>query len=148
MTKSHNIPLITLYYPVSHIVEREVCTTLSGMQTVLPRQVPWGHLASYAGKLINWPNIQHISPVDDLYWRQSNKSQQKVPYVDFWKMWDFCIFYKTIKPAFQSYHICKNWKEKKKIVSFLIIFFTFYKLFCQNKPGRYKVPFVVMHHIL
>ena len=38
---------------------------------------------------------------------------------------------------------------RKRRCQFLIIFFIFYKLFRSislNKPGRHKVPFVVMHH--
>ena len=38
---------------------------------------------------------------------------------------------------------------RKTLCLFVIIFFVFYTLFCsisQNKPGRHKVPFVVMCH--
>ena len=56
-----------------------------------------------------------------------------------------------MKQAFEWYQTYQNWTAtfeniRKRLCLFLIIL----KLFClisQNKPGRHKVPFVVMRHI-
>ena len=81
---------------------------------------------------------------------------EEVSYVGFWQCWDICSFVEIIKHAFQWYQHFINWSPtfedtRTSWCIFLIMFFIFYTLFCpisQNKPGRHKVTFVVMRHIL
>ena len=77
--------------------------------------------------------------------------------VGYWKCWDICSFVETIKQASQWYQTFINWSPtlilkiwEKVGVYFLLCSLYFTSYFCpisQNKPGRHKVPFVVMCHV-